>query len=292
MEKIKIFLEERTAGLFLLLVAIAILNILPVGFGQAKLQGKDKAVLGVVQEKISPANNENKVADKKIAAQDLAPKNETKVEGQEAAGSLEDEISLEEEKEGITSSDSNLEESLPESEAASKEETQEKEAEIKKESGPSKAEIYDEIKDELDKYCNKSGSANRQHCEDYCQEAKEQAWKRNSYEKKYKSLRDKYCNKLDFVVGSKKFRMEFEEGETIFDLMERAKKRGDFSFEYKDYGKDLGIMITEINGTKNGKDNKYWMLYVNGKLADKGCSNYKLDNSDEKIEWKREEFSF
>jgi len=164
---------------------------------------------------------------------------------------------------------------------------------------------YDELKRLIKKYCDRSGSDNRKKCKKYCSETDDN--------KEYKDVYKKYCkadnededetvttpvvaeNELNFIVGSSKFKMVFNIGDTVFDVMKDAKNQGKISFKYEDYG-DMGVMITEINDIKNGDDpdwtqNKYWILYVNGKSASVGCSVYKLDRSDTSIEWKYEKYS-
>ena len=165
--------------------------------------------------------------------------------------------------------------------------------------------IYGELKANLKKYCNKSGSSNRSKCRAYCSDAKKNSKKNND---KFDKLKENYCSsknedensdsqnisaenplQLKFIAGSSNFALAFNEGETALDFMKRAKSQGLVSFDYEEYS-GFGAMITEINGTENGKDNKYWMLYVNGKLSDKGCSSEKLSKSTEKVEWKFEGF--
>jgi hypothetical protein len=103
-------------------------------------------------------------------------------------------------------------------------------------------------------------------------------------------------NELNFIVGSKEFKIGFEEGESVFDIMKRAKSQSKIDFKYDDFGGNLGVLITEINGVKNGNDsdwtqNKYWILYVSGKSSSVGCSSHKLNKSDTSIEWKYEKYS-
>lgn len=105
---------------------------------------------------------------------------------------------------------------------------------------------------------------------------------------------------LDFSVSSgtetKKFAIEFKEGETVYDLMKEAKAQGKLSYG-KSADETYGVYINEINGLKEGADadwtqNKYWILYVDGKSSSLGCSNHKLAKSDNSIEWRYEKYSF
>jgi len=58
-----------------------------------------------------------------------------------------------------------------------------------------------------------------------------------------------------------------------------------FIFKAKEYP-GMGYLIEEINDIK-GANGKYWTLYVNGKYATVGVSQYKLNNGDV-IDWKYE----
>jgi len=49
----------------------------------------------------------------------------------------------------------------------------------------------------------------------------------------------------------------------------------------------LGEYVDEINGIKGGTDNKYWIFYVNGKMAEVGSDVY-VTKSTDRIEWKFE----
>jgi len=167
---------------------------------------------------------------------------------------------------------------------------------------------YAILKDHLKKYCNKN--YDKKKCKNYCSEVKNN--------KEYKDLYKKYCNNqkdeetiavsnttetaltLDFIInsgsGTEKFTVEFKEGETVYELMKKAKAMGKITYE-KNTDETYGVYINEINGLKEGSDadwtqNKYWILYVNGKSSSLGCSSHKLNKSDTSIEWKYEKYSF
>lgn len=72
---------------------------------------------------------------------------------------------------------------------------------------------------------------------------------------------------------------------TVFKAMEIAASSSIISFKSKNYP-GLGDFIDEINGIKSS-GNKYWILYVNGKLSSVGASQYTLSPNDT-IEWKFE----
>jgi len=72
---------------------------------------------------------------------------------------------------------------------------------------------------------------------------------------------------------------------TVYDFMEKLQEEGKITFEGKTYP-EMGIFIEEINGAK-GTGDKYWIYYVNGKEADVGISNYKINTGDV-VSWKYE----
>lgn len=270
MFKIINILKERAGGLFLLSLAVIIVLCLSLNFSYAE------------------SRNEQELASDKQASDEGQILGETNNISEEATtdskedvqSSIEADIALQDTKviTNATNDDSTIS-------------------------------AFDDLKNHLKKYCNKSGSDNKSKCKKYCLETKGND--------RYKDLRKKYCenkknedkntntvsqaeeivgNELNFIVGSKEFKIGFEEGESIFDIMKRAKSQGKIDFKYDDFGGNLGVLITEINGVKNGNDsdwtqNKYWILYVSGKSSSVGCSSHKLNKSDTSIEWKYEKYS-
>ncbi|TSC92177.1 MAG: hypothetical protein CEN91_545 [Candidatus Berkelbacteria bacterium Licking1014_85] len=59
--------------------------------------------------------------------------------------------------------------------------------------------------------------------------------------------------------------------------------------ESQDFGADLGVFVTAINGVDSNNDS-YWIMYVNGVQANESASKYITKNSD-KIEWRFEKFT-
>lgn len=180
------------------------------------------------------------------------------------------------------------------------------------------AEKYAELKDNLKKYCDKKYNSKK--CKKYLSEAKALS----SAGKEYKKIYDKYLEKkedreddsddsksteispdekaltIDFVVksneGEKKFEIQFVEGETVYEVMKRAKEQGKISYE-KNTDETYGVYINTINGLEEGSaadwtQNKYWILFVSGKSSNLGCSSHKLDKTDTSIEWKYEKYVF
>ena len=71
---------------------------------------------------------------------------------------------------------------------------------------------------------------------------------------------------------------------TVYDFMNALEKEGKITFTEKNY-LGMGKFILSINGVKN--EDKSWIYYVNGKKADIGVSNYKINKGDI-VSWKYE----
>lgn len=67
-------------------------------------------------------------------------------------------------------------------------------------------------------------------------------------------------------------------GETALGLIKASHKT-----QVKEYS--FGTLVESIDEVKNGESGKYWVYFVNGKMADVGADQYKLLKGD-KIEWK------
>ena len=73
-----------------------------------------------------------------------------------------------------------------------------------------------------------------------------------------------------------------EESDTAWEVLRET--LGEENIEFTDYGGDLGVFVTGINGvTPSGS--KFWLFKINGNGADVGPSSYKVQNGD-KIEFK------
>ncbi|MEI8270551.1 MAG: DUF4430 domain-containing protein [bacterium] len=81
-----------------------------------------------------------------------------------------------------------------------------------------------------------------------------------------------------------KYQSEIVEETTVADFMEKLKSEGKIDFQEKNYI-GMGKFIESINGIKNGEKN--WIYYVNGKKANIGISNYKINQRDI-VSWKYE----
>lgn len=94
-----------------------------------------------------------------------------------------------------------------------------------------------------------------------------------------------------FIAPGISYKARIAENSNVYDLMSILRDAGIVSFTTKDFGGNLGLFVEQINGIKNGTDNKFWIYYINGKEAKTGISNYTLNNTDV-IEWKYEESTF
>lgn len=87
------------------------------------------------------------------------------------------------------------------------------------------------------------------------------------------------------------FDMTIQKGSSAYDLMEKASKEHEFTFQAEEY-EGMGYFISSIQGVQsNAKTNEYWSYYVNDKLSDVAISDYILE-SDDVITWKYEEIEF
>lgn len=73
------------------------------------------------------------------------------------------------------------------------------------------------------------------------------------------------------------------QGEDDKNVMELLKTKANVVTKQSSFGE----YVDEINGIKGGTDNKYWIFYVNGKMAEVGASDY-VTKSLDTIEWKFE----
>lgn len=70
---------------------------------------------------------------------------------------------------------------------------------------------------------------------------------------------------------------------SLFAITKDVVAREGWAFLWEDYG-ELGLLVTQIDQTKNSTDNKYWQYYVNGDMPQIGASNYYPKDKD-KIKW-------
>ena len=86
-------------------------------------------------------------------------------------------------------------------------------------------------------------------------------------------------------INDTKYEGEVKGETSIYDFMSKLRNEGKIDFTEKNYI-GMGKFIISINGTKgNGEQN--WIYYVNGKKAQIGVSNYKINPGDV-VSWKYE----
>ncbi|MDE2399960.1 MAG: DUF4430 domain-containing protein [Patescibacteria group bacterium] len=89
----------------------------------------------------------------------------------------------------------------------------------------------------------------------------------------------------DIEVNGVKYQTEISQNTSVYDFMDKLRTEGKINFEDKTYV-GMGKFIESINGIKNTGD-KSWIYYVNGKEAQIGVSNYKMNPGDV-VSWKYE----
>jgi hypothetical protein len=71
---------------------------------------------------------------------------------------------------------------------------------------------------------------------------------------------------------------------SVLELMKILSDANKIEFKYQDSG--AGAFIVAINGIQNDSaKNWYWLLYLNGKMAETGASDLKLKDGD-RAEWR------
>ena len=85
------------------------------------------------------------------------------------------------------------------------------------------------------------------------------------------------------------YKDQIKKNTSVYDFMNQLKNEGKISFTEKDYI-GMGRFIDSINGIKNN-NNMSWIYYVNGKEAQVGVSNYKINPGDI-VSWKYEKSNY
>lgn len=100
-----------------------------------------------------------------------------------------------------------------------------------------------------------------------------------------------YNEESALTAGRQEFsNVKFEDGQTVLDILKKLTAENNLVLETKDY-ENLGVLVTEISGFKNGQDNKYWQYFVNGEQPQVGAGSYQL-SAGEIIEWKFEQSKY
>jgi hypothetical protein len=82
---------------------------------------------------------------------------------------------------------------------------------------------------------------------------------------------------------------EITEKTNVYDFMSKLQAEGKIKFTTENYI-GMGKFIDSINGIKNN-NNMSWIYYVNGKEAQVGVSNYKINPGDI-VSWKYEKSDY
>lgn len=275
MKKIKKFLKEGTEGLFLLLIAVVILNIIPGGVKDVESKNEKTSV------------REEQVSNEEQILEEASEKSEEMVEEipKETVGNSSKETVI---------AQNTQEEAVSETASVAPD---------------AKDIIYDELKANLKKYCDKKFDTKK--CRRYLLEAKDarekgkrfvELYKKYHFEPKEEEKRDNLdVNSGDVkeeatlvinYAGSKsddKYAVIIGSGMTVMDMMREAKKNNGLSYAES---ADWPGYIQEINNTREDiPNNIFWMFEYNGKMASEGASTLKVKSGD-KVEWKYMEVSW
>ena len=74
------------------------------------------------------------------------------------------------------------------------------------------------------------------------------------------------------------------ENSTVFSLLEELTKRENFKIESTIY-EGMGVLVENIDGVRNGTDNKYWQYWLNGELPMIAADKKEIKEGD-RVEWK------
>jgi len=74
------------------------------------------------------------------------------------------------------------------------------------------------------------------------------------------------------------------ENSTVFSLLEELAKRENFKIESTIY-EGMGVLVENIDGVRNGTDNKYWQYWLNGELPMIAADKKEIKEGD-RVEWK------
>lgn len=109
--------------------------------------------------------------------------------------------------------------------------------------------------------------------------------KKISHTPSYNNAENLYLIKATLEINDTAYKSEIKDKTTIYDFMSKLRDEGKIDFTEKNYV-GIGKFIETINGT-TGNTQKNWIYYVNGKKAEMGVSDYKINNGDI-ISWKYE----
>lgn len=81
-----------------------------------------------------------------------------------------------------------------------------------------------------------------------------------------------------------KQKLEFKDGDTVFDVLKHEKDAGHLKFEYQGSSAYNSVYIQSIEGLGQTLSESGWMYRVNSTYKNVGCTCVKLKNNDQ-IEW-------
>lgn len=87
-------------------------------------------------------------------------------------------------------------------------------------------------------------------------------------------------------VEGEAYTADIDQGDSVLEVMQKIASVSNLMFETRSFS-GIGELVESINGKKNA-NGLYWFLYVNGKSAEVGVSQYELSPGDE-IEWRYKE---
>ena len=90
-------------------------------------------------------------------------------------------------------------------------------------------------------------------------------------------------------INGQRYEDEIASQKSVYDFMSKLRNEGKINFTEKNYT-GMGKFIETINGVK-GNGGQNWIYYVNGKEAQVGVSNYKINPGDV-VSWKYEKSNY
>ncbi len=105
------------------------------------------------------------------------------------------------------------------------------------------------------------------------------SFNQNQQEEVNQSQKETVSLMIDFGNGQVKAfdNIEFQPGQTVFNVLKATLEKNNINLQYKDYGGDLGVFIESIGGVKNSvSSNRFWQLWVDNKYSKVGASSFEL----------------
>lgn len=88
---------------------------------------------------------------------------------------------------------------------------------------------------------------------------------------------------ISLAVEGETYTTDIQTGSSVMEVMQKIAGETSLEFETRTFS-GIGELVRSING-KADADGFYWFLYVNGKSAEIGASQYMLQDEDQ-IEWR------